>query len=371
MTWTKSKPHARARKLLGQQHWPIWRRHAAVVALGGLVHPGTLPLLDRETLGCVRSLFRSAGIAAAGTDWEDRLEGLSLVFVDAESANALAIEDPPRRAIIVQTGLVRRLWAMARLATGASRLLEDSFACSAPDESLGAFAQPQVQRALFADPGASWPADREGYLFELFMYAAEFVVSHELAHHARGHIDLLSEELGVRQINEGLSVARPFGDAGGCLEQLLELDADTQAIDLILHADLGRGLRTWLPDRKIEHAFKLMLSAILVFMVFDIDHLPIPAPWEGSHPAPVLRAMWVTHTVATSFEHNGLLDTQALQVELEDAWAQAAEVAKAMGLPEGRWWGMGDLMAFKPQLDALSEEAVAFGLALDKRNLAG
>ena len=318
--------------------------------------------------GLCRSLFLAAGRIARESPWADRIQTLSLVFIDADGANALAVEDGPRRAIALQTGLVRRLWSLVRLAVGRSALLSESFSSPPPERDM--VLRPGVEglASLYGDPRADWRVDRADILVELFMYALDFIVNHELAHHARGHLDLLHQAGGQRLVDEALAL-----DAGGAstqarLMQLIEFDADINAIDLILHSDLQEGLRSWIPDRLRGHAFKLMLASILVFIALDLEHRPVGEPWTGSHPAPILRAMWATHAVATTFAENGLLTAADAREEQEDAWGQAADVAEALGLPPGRWWGVGDLSDFTPLLDGVSADAVTFSLELDVAN---
>ncbi len=358
-------------RILGQQDWPFWRRQALVRARGGLIHPGTLPPLDRETFGSARSLFRAAVTASATAPWADRVDGLSLVFVDHPGANALALEAGARRVVVLQSGLIRRLWAVARLAVGGSRFLEDTFATPPPEAAAGRFLDEATWKALYAAPGGDWPKDRAGFLYELFMYGLDFVVHHELAHHVRGHLDLLTADDGVRGVDEGLALSDAELPEPDRLVQLIELDADINGLDLILHGDVARGLRGWSPDQLTEHAFRLMLAAILVFMVLDVDHRPVSATAPGRHPAPILRAMWMTQTIVTTFAAQKLLNEAEARIEQEDAWAQAAEIAQAMGLPEGRWWGLGDLADFEPYLAAYAEDAIAFSRRLDEANHAG
>lgn len=343
----------------GQQDWRLWARRPEVKLRGGLVHPGKLGSFERRTCGLIRYLFREAGKAAEGADYSDRFEGLSLFFIDNAQINAVALEDGPRRGIGVNLGVARNVWALLRLAVEHSEFLAASFKTPAPEASGDLFSIPE-----------DWPQERLDYLFELYLYAADFIVNHELAHHARGHLDLVREELGVATIDEGLSMGAAAGSKAGRLLQLIELDADHHGLDLILQGNAKKQLPDQGADWLIEDAFKLMLTTILVFLAFDLEHRPIDDVYFGSHPSPIHRAMRLTAAVVATFhdayglDHDRLLDTHS------DAWCEAADIARRMGMPKGRWWGEDeDIQAFQPRLDALEEDFFAFSLELDERNL--
>jgi hypothetical protein len=129
------------------------------------------------------------------------------------------------------------------------------------------------------------------------MYAAEFVVSHELAYHARGHIDRLREAFGVVALDETLAMRAGKEGEGGKLLQMLEFDAEQHALELILWRQIKTGAERFSRDEAEEDAFKMMLSAILVFMAFDLEHHAIETRYGHSHPAPVHRAMRITSTI--------------------------------------------------------------------------
>lgn len=317
--------------------------------------------MDRRACGAVRQVYRMALDAVRGEPWEDRFASLSLVFVRDDQINGLALAAEARRAIAIHLGTPRRVWALMRYALGGTTLLADSFTSPLPEAVAPGPLAAADWVDLYDDPEAAWPSDRYAFLYQLFMYAIDFIVHHELAHHARDHLVLV----GDAQIDEGLAMAAAQGGGDDRLRQLIELDADVQALDLMLHADVKRGLRARSGAERLEHAYLLMLSAILVFMAYDLEHRPAPVTYLGSHPAPIHRAMAYTRTVAITFAEEFGLSATDLQEEFEDAWAQAADVAEALGLPRGRWWGSDDLEDFAPRLDVLMKDLVAFTDALD------
>jgi hypothetical protein len=346
-------------RLRGQQDWRLWAKHPVVRKAGGLVHPGTLGPFERSTCGLIRYLFREAGKAATGASYSDRFEGLSLFFIDNPQINAMALEDGPRRGVGVHVGAAQRVWALLRLANETSEFLSATFDNPAPEASGNLFAIPE-----------HWPEQRLDYLFEFYLYAADFIVNHELAHHARGHLDLVRDELGLAMIDEGLSMSAAPGSQAGRLLQLIEFDADHHALDMILQANVRKGFPDQGADWLMEDAFKLMLTVILIFLAFDLDHRPVDEAYIGSHPSPIYRAMRLTAAIVTTFHEAFGLDHAKLQDTHDWAWCEAADVARHIGMPEGRWWGEDeDIQAFQPRLEALEEDFFAFSRDLDQRNL--
>jgi hypothetical protein len=353
-------------RVLGQQDWRVWARHPSVRGAGGLVHPGTLSPFDRALCGWVRSLFREAVIESKRHDYADRFANVSLVFAGSSALNAKALETRTRRAIVFNLGLIRKVWGILRIAVAHSRLHRTVF-------------KSRALRWSGFDPRSeeSWaryyrldglPDQRADYLFQLFMYVAEFVVHHELAHHARGHMDLVRETLGLEEIDEVHFAAGGLDLPGRRLMQLIEFDADHEALDILLTTQVAEGMRGWGEQALLEDAYRLMLTTILLFQALDLACAPLPAPFTTSHPAPVFRAMRITYTVAVTFPEVFGLPAQDLLALHDEAWADAALVARRIGLPSGRWWGGDGPAALLPELHALEEAFFPFSEALAKRN---
>lgn len=332
----------------------------------GLIDPRTLSALDAELAERVEGLFDAALEVSRPTPWADRFEGLRLVFVAGQRINARAYEDERGPAIAIAWSGIRGLWTLTQLAVGATTLLEGTFTTPPPEPAPDA-AHLDLAAAP-SDRRSTWPEDRVAYHEELFMYAADFLLHHELAHHARGHIDLLDASFGIGEVLESQALAPAANRPQRRMLQLIELDADIQALDLLLQADLARGFERLPPDHLQKHAYKLMLSTILVFQLLDFDHRPVVDDYLGPYPAPIHRAMMITQVVVKTFVEVFGLDADEMMTESEDAWAQTADVARALAFPSGRWWGLDDLTPYHPRLDVLNTDFVTFSQRLSAAN---
>lgn len=353
------------RSVLGQQHWRAWAREPIVRSMGGLIHPGALGLFERQTCGWFRYLFREIVRDATGRRYEDRFDNLSLFFLNRSTSNAIAMEAGGRRGVGVNIGLPRNIWALMRAAVGHSQFLNTSFKSSAPAPEFDPHA-PDAWASLYEDPADHWPQDRYSYLFELFMYAAEFLICHELAHHARGHLDYLKKTIGASSIDEALSLHAAEDSQEGRLLQMLEFDADQHALDLVMLRHTKGGIHKHDRDFVEEDVFKQTLATILTFMAFDLDHRPIERRYTRTHPAPVHRALRLSATILFTYEDFYALPGQQLNQTQNEAWGEAAVVAEILGMPSGRWWGPGDLAAFDKRHRQLSEDYLAFAEELDR-----
>jgi hypothetical protein len=144
--------------------------------------------------------------------------------------------------------------------------------------------------------------------------AADFVIAHEFRHHQAGHVEYWQNICGqpfIRELNTGIDES-----SLSIISQALEMDADCYAIKTILHwslemvakpADYTEGWSIAFPDAK-RAAFLSMLSAYIVFKLFDLVGNP-PESWDNlSHPPPALRNSMMIATVLECFKRWNRLD---------------------------------------------------------------
>lgn len=99
-------------------------------------------------------------------------------------------------------GLLQRLWAAFQLGLSRPEFLADALDTPpiilAPEASIRRLRHAALHRL----PLPEWSDERRQALWDLFRRAIMFFLCHELGHHARGHIDLVQERLGLDTIDE-------------------------------------------------------------------------------------------------------------------------------------------------------------------------
>ncbi|NMN06795.1 MULTISPECIES: hypothetical protein [unclassified Novosphingobium] len=337
-------------------NWTRWSRDRAIVANGGLADPAQAGRFEERAWEIVAELYTETRDRHRQSDFADRFDRLSLLYINNTAANAIAIERNGHRAVGVYIGLLRRLWAAFQLGLSRADFLEDAF--DSPPIVLGdgdpaSMLEPEFLSRL---PSADWPEDRRSALWDLFRRAIMFFLCHELGHHARGHIDLVQDRLGLDSIDE-LRAAEADGPDRRLL-RMLEFDADTDAIDMILIAETQEAKREgWSLDKTEAQGFQWLVAIATLFLALDIEHRPVLDQYQGSHPAPVHRAIHAISTFARSYAAEFGWDDEHKQFYEEEAWGAASVIAEALGFPEGRWHGEHTLLM---DLDRFAVEETAF-----------
>jgi hypothetical protein len=334
-----------------REDWPFWAAHKGIVERGGLVDPLKLAPSDQGL--CVLSvhLFRAALAACAKTNFSERFDNCTIFFVNNRALNALALESQGRRAVAVYMGALRKLWAAVRYALTLPDFVVDWFP-AAPPTNLGRAAL-DAPAELLGYPKEGWDPERIDFLEELFLRMLDFVLHHELAHHARGHIDVVRTRLGVDVIDEALDFSSSASDEE--LRRYVEMDADDHALDIIVTCldDEAPMAKLTLGQAHAE-LFRQMTAAIFVTCLFDAEHGPIERQMQTTHPPPVHRATRAVDLLYDAFGGRCHLDRQTLVDTRDEAWAAVGRFAMAIGNPVGRWHGDG----FRDHSQALMEKSM-------------
>jgi hypothetical protein len=323
------------------------------------VNPESLDAFDRATCAVVRDVFLETLKQHRGTYYAHRLAKLTLFFVDSASANALALERRMDCGVAVYLGLIRRLWATFQLGLSLPEFLDGAFddpPGAPPSGSLDALVSGQTLAML---PGEDWPLERVGALWDLFERAITFLVCHELAHHARGHLDLVRDHLGF----DGIDELRATASAGpeSLLMRMVEFDADVEAVDLILIAVKARAEReSWSLGKSESQGFQWMVAAATLFLVFDLEHLPIERQYQGSHPAPIHRSILAMSAFSRAFRRQFGWSEERQQHLEHVAWDAVGAIGEALSFPEGRWVGSPTQLADLQRFDAEEREFLKF-----------
>lgn len=324
-----------------EKAWPFWNRHPSVRRVGGIVDPGMLDEFHRMGCGWVRHFYRTALASHQGDEFADQFENITLFFMESSEVNAVAFERSGQRAVGVFTGTVRRLWWLFYTAANIEDIF-DFWVESAParqgkfsvDEAISDPVWPQATH----DP-MDWPQDRKEMLYDLFFRALDFLLYHELAHHARGHMEYVREVFGVSEIDEALNAASIADTAQETL-RFIEFDADHFALDMILMAhEREHPLKALRSEQALGEYILQAVAIIGLFMLLDLRHTRISRQYMTSHPASVHRAMRLTSALAKTYQKGvGWTDDERLNAH-DVAWWNASKIARALGLPEGRWHG--------------------------------
>ena len=352
-----------------ERDWPYWASSPQILVAGGLIDPGYLDRFHRMSCGYARHYFRLALRAHSTDDFSDQFQNLSLMFVNSSRPNALAIEREGRRGIAVYLGILRRLWSLFQIALSSHEFLEGMISCEL-DGRLRVRGAPALDDSVnLLELADQWPEERAKVLYDLFARAVDFIVYHELAHHARRHLPFLRSSLGVDVIDEALSMHLTSSDAS--IFRFLEFDADHHALDmLITAADRERRFSLWTIEESETRCFQWTIAILSTFLLFDIDHIPIDDQYKTSHPAPVHRAMRMSAAISRTFAREFGWEEDRRVDWHDSAWWEVSVIAGLLGLPEGRWRGdrtddmrwerfveeERSFIAFSTELDALSDE---------------
>ncbi|WAC49773.1 hypothetical protein OVA03_07700 [Asticcacaulis sp. SL142] len=315
----------------------FWAGDADVVSLGGLIEPDALSGFQRQLHNLVLEAYQRQMRRCADEPFADQLDDLSLLFLRSASPNAFAIEKDGRRAVAICLGLFDALWGAFAMALSDSDFMPGYFDSEAPS-SAGAMNRQGLRDPAWADialPG--WPEDRLAALNDLFYRAVDFLVCHELAHHARRHIPYLQDTLGIGRVDECLNATA--GTNSDDAYRLIEFDADHHGLDLLVVGMIDDTERPWDLDRSQTQCFQSAVAILTVFLLFDLDHASVDLQYGSSHPAPVHRAMRLSAALTSTFARL-FAWTDEDRIDWHDlAWITVGEIARILELPEGRWRG--------------------------------
>lgn len=339
----------------------FWQDQSAIRAAGGLSDPRTLDTWHRTTCGYVRHAVRSVLSAHANSEFKEQFHRLTLVFVASSQTNALALENEGQRAIVIFLGMVRRLWSNIQRSLGTERFLNGMFESDPPTKEADRASKQTLHL------GEDWPEDRKLVLHELFRHAVEFLVCHELAHHARGHLPYVRKRHGAEFIDEALNAQtdRP----GNVFMRNVEFDADFHAVDLLIGSlEKTTDLNSWSEDRASTDHFLRLIAVICFFQMFDEDHQPIDKQYRSTHPAIVHRAVRTSSVLSKAIAHDFDWDDSRRIDEHDNAWLAAAQVALETGMPTGRWHGADTHRMGLARLQREEQRFFEFSRELDRFN---
>jgi hypothetical protein len=307
-----------------------WLAVPAVVRAGTLMRSRDGDALKPHWLVRLEHILSVARQNMSVAGHGDRFADVAFDVADNTAANALAFQEGKNGLVLVFSGLFKALGSHIERALATTDFLSEyapalnDRACS----SLEVLSQCDIEQL---DARSSWA-------LSFFSRTIDFVVHHELAHLARGHHALLARSSEAMALDEAMAAGENVALISD--RQLMELDADANALDMILvEGNAERAFAEW-PESFIEDEFfNTMLSVLMVCQVLDHAHRPVNAPGARSHPAPVIRAIQFGKVLSYTFEHLFPSMTERLIDIHDQAWWEASQVALACGLPEGRWHG--------------------------------
>ena len=351
-----------------ERDWPFWAKSQRIIKRGGLIDPGYLGESDRRGCGWVREHFRSAKRAHSQGDFGDRIQDLSLFFINSDAVNAVALALEERQGIGIHIGAVRKLWFLYQEALNSDTFLEGSFLQPLPPNPDRSSESATFFRLWEEEADHGWCEDRLDMFWDLFLRSLDFLVYHEIAHHTRGHIDLVLTRMGMSEIDELFSMSASDGISGELFRHL-EFDADHHAIDMMLTAyDQEFPLEEWAEDHARAECFLLSLSLIGVFQALDHEDREVEAHYRTTHPAPVHRAMRLTGAVSRTIgRFAGWSDVERIEHH-DNAWVAGAELAERSGRGRDRWMGTGTRRMAQDLFVEEEARFIAFSQALDRIN---
>lgn len=273
---------------------------------------------------------------------EMELGQIKFVLSEDENKDAFAFQWGEEKTVSIDIGLLRLFWERAAIAVNLPTVFADYLPTDnqEPPVWLG----PESDTVPAMD---TWQVceDRKDYCIEIYQHMLEYLVLHELAHHMRGHLELIGPEqsyaslgeISARRVSAAQSASRSAFNI-----QDLELDADAHALDLTvtaLRAKFPESEHEWNYDAISETLFLLMFSQILVAQAFDEESAEVEGHPLHKHPAPVYRSVNFANLALHTFY--GLVggDWADYKTLHDAAWTEAGYVAEFLGFPQGRWHG--------------------------------
>lgn len=321
---------------------PNWNAHHFVKKCGGLLDFSQITDGEKVLLETLNSVVET-NIQALKLKLPDlELEQVEFIITNGENRAAFAFQDDANQAVLIDMGLLRWFWERAVAVIHIPSVLPDFLAFSSKD-SLE-WLNPSVE--LVPAP-VDWdmPDERKDYCVEVFQHMLEHLVLHELAHHQRGHLDLVGGGEQFFALSETSIRALDWPSDDRQFEfhlQDLELDADASALDLSIAALDGKFPRDrfdWEFDTISETLFLILFSQMLVTQLFDDRNLQETDYPSNGHPAPVFRSINFSNLACRAFHSLAGGDWSAYKELHDAAWTEAGHVAEYFKLPFGRWHG--------------------------------
>lgn len=270
------------------------------------------------------------------------LAKVQFVISNDENRDAFAFQNENRKTVSIDIGLLRLFWERAAVAVNLPSVFSEFM--PAKNNNIPDWLSDDCDTVPAM---ASWQVaeDRKDYCIDIFQHMLEYLVLHELAHHMRGHLELIRSdqtyaalgEISARRSSETNKTAKSDFNI-----QDLELDADAHALDLTvtaLKAKFPDNRHDWNFDTISETLFLLMFSQILVSQAFDdIDQTQGHRPLD-LHPAPQYRSINFTNLAVHTFHSLAGGEWEKYRELHDAAWTEAGHVAKFLGFPSGRWFG--------------------------------
>lgn len=283
--------------------------------------------------------------------WPNHANGdIGTAFIISDRSTALVVCDQDKAAIVLFSGLAKRLTEFAALycldydqGTDADALevyeglLKDGFPT---------LAEIWIEYGL---DEARWPLAHN-----MFLQMLEYVVQHELAHVDRGHVGRASSGASLTYLSESQALeAHRSGDKGA---RNREFEADVWAVQLLLEERLKTDLSTQPPAAVLAHLRVTVSAWIMVLMALDKEAEPLERWALSTHPAPVHRAMMIDEAFLDGIRNAFGYDQDEIREFLDDVWVTTSQVAERAKSIEGRWWGESTQLMGRDEFATVFEE---------------
>lgn len=268
---------------------------------------------------------------------ELKLDTIDLIVTAGTTCRALAYRCDRGRAIVIEVSLLRAFWTRIATIAHIPTVLSKVFPLDGvPSTAWLAADCPTVPCA------DDWQmrSERVDYFVDVMMLMLEYVVLHELAHHTRGHLDLMSGTPAIALIDENVARCRlPTQPAAGFALRDIEFDADAHSLDLTLCAMDAKFpfAKAWASDEAARWQFQMTFAQILVAQLFDGDGRATCDNSPDGHPASIYRSMNFANLAARTL--HGLVGGkwETYRDGHDAAWYESSLVARHLDYPSRRW----------------------------------
>ena len=320
----------------------FWKVDPIVRTMGGYLDVKGLTPVETTLVHWTIHVFEiNIGLLDA-RDPDLDIKGIDLVISASDAPNAAARQSGDRRAVIISLGLLRILWRFLTAAAHHPDVLSRAHPLKDPDKSW----KEVLDGPLIAFDDWSMEEERAEYFVDILMQMFDYVISHELAHLLRRHIDLLFPGATPGFVDEAATyLDKVPGRSPDILPETLqdiEFDADANGLNqMLLSMDEKHPFRTgWTAEDGLEYGFQLAFAHILVMRALDTREGPVDRPGT-EHPSPLFRAMNFTNLVFRSLHDLVPCDFEESVRVHDTAWFEASEISKDIGFGDGRWFGEG------------------------------
>ncbi len=320
-----------------------WQADPVVRSCGGLHVPSADYEGDESLIGILQHVFETNIDLLTKARPELELNKIDLLVTSGLDHRALAYRCRLGQAIIVEIGLLRAFWTRIATVAHIPAVLSDAF----PLERAPSVAWLSNDALVPGPDDWDMPQARIDYCFDILMFMIEYVILHELAHHMRGHLDLLSGASPVSFIDEAKArrrLPKPVVTASGFLMQDIEFDADAHGLDqsLVAMNEKFPFSARWSVEDASEWLFQMVFSQILAAQLFDRDGRALCDYASDGHPAPVHRSINYSNLAARTLHAVIGGDWETYRDSHDAAWYESSLVAGYLDYPAGRWHGERD-----------------------------